>query len=104
MFNQNKKYGYIVQNNRFSPKNKSAMNEPQINLADKILQNLNLLNQTKKINNQNKNENNLILDNNENHSNDNAEYFDSDIDDPKYKPSYLLYNNVNKDMSEKKRI
>ena len=102
MFNQNKKYGYIVQNNRFSPKNKSAMNEPQINLADKILQNLNLLNQTKKINNQNKNENNLILDNNENHSNDNAEYFDSDIDDPKYKPSYLLYNNVNKDMSEKK--
>ena len=86
MFNQNKKYGYIIQNNKLSPKNKNNLNEPKINIADKIFQNLNLLNQTKKIIN------------NENQSNDNAEYFDSDIDDPKYKPSYLL----NKDLREKK--
>ena len=86
MFNQNKKYGYIIQNNKLSPKNKNNLIEPKINIADKIFQNLNLLNQTKKIIN------------NENQSNDNAEYFDSDIDDPKYKPSYLL----NKDLREKK--
>ena len=86
MFNQNKKYGYIIQNNKLSPKNKNNLIEPKINIADKIFQNLNLLNQTKK------------LINNENQSNDNAEYFDSDIDDPKYKPSYLL----NKDLREKK--
>ena len=86
MFNQNKKYGYIIQNNKLSPKNKNNLIEPKINIADKIFQNLNLLNQTKKIIN------------NENQSNDNAEYFDSDIDDPKYKPSYLL----NKDLKEKK--
>ena len=90
MFNQNKKYGYIIQNNKLSPKDKNNMNEPKINIADKIFQNLNLLNQTKK------------LINNENQSNDNAEYFDSDIDDPKYKPSYLLNDNLNKDLREKK--
>ena len=48
MFNQNKKYGYIIQNNKLSPKNKNNLIEPKINIADKIFQNLNLLNQTKK--------------------------------------------------------
>ena len=103
MFNQNKKYGYI-QNNKLSSRNKNKMNEPNLNPLDKRYQNFNFQNQPNIINDQNMNENNFNFQSNENHSNDNAEYYDSDIDDPKYRPNQILFNNINKEMLGKENF
>ena len=90
MNNQNKKYGFI--------KSKKAMNDPNRILNDNNYQNVNLFDQPNLCNN---NMPSLALDNNEN-----AEYYSSDIDDPKYKPNSLLYkeefyNNNIKDLLNK---
>ena len=106
MFNQNKKYGYI-QNNKLSSKNKNRKNEPKLNLPDERYQNLLLQNKPDILSNQNMNQNNFNFQNNANpneQSEQNEEYFDSDIDDPKYRPNNMLYNNMNKKMLEKENL
>ena len=53
------------------------------------------------------NQNNFNFQNNENpneQSDQNEEYFDSDIDDPKYMPNNMLYNNINKEILEKENL
>ena len=94
MFNQNKKYGYI-QKNKSSSKNKNLTNEQPLNFVEERYPNLNISNQPNIINNQNNNENNST-----NNYNEREEYFDSDIDDPKYMPNYILFNNKDKNMSK----
>ena len=88
MHNPNKKYGFI-HNNKSSNKNKKEINQPFLN-------NINLQNYQNLINDLNINEpNNLNLQRSESTTNDHAEYYSSDIDDPKYRPNALLYQDEN---------
>ena len=87
MYNPNKKYGFI-QNNKSSNKNKKEINQP-------FLKNINIPNHQNIINEPNLNEANLNFQRSESTTNDHAEYYSSDIDDPKYRPNALLYQDEN---------
>ena len=91
MYNPNKKYGYI-QKNKSSSKNKNQMNEPFSNVLQERDPNLDLQN-NQKIKNM---EDNIY----ENQNNENDEFYNSDIDDPKYRPKNLAYDNNKKDIDD----
>ena len=80
MKNKNKKYGYILSSKSVN-KNENKKTIPMAYSFNEIYQNEFLLNQP----NINENKKNL-------------ENLDSDIDDPKYKPNFLIDNNRNKNI------
>ena len=80
MKNKNKKYGYILSSKSVN-KNENKKTVPMAYSFNEIYQNEFLLNQP----NINENKKNL-------------ENLDSDIDDPKYKPNFLIDNNRNKNI------
>ena len=76
LLNQNRKYGYI-KNNKINSNNK--YNPEKIQMNDNIPYQPNI--------------NNKII--NENNNNENIDYYDSDIDDPRYLPNSNLLNKRN---------